>query len=71
MMRFVMVAGAALILTGCDYVEETREIGYKGKARVDPWLAAERYCKRVHRNVRSLASWSAPAPGGHRILRMS
>ena len=28
---------------GSEYVE--REIGYKGRARVNPWLAAERFAR--------------------------
>ena len=48
-------------LTACDYTEVKREIGYKGKARINPWLAAERFAARYDREVRSLASWTAPA----------
>ncbi len=51
---------AALVLTSCDYTEVKREIGYKGKARINPWLAAERFCARYEGEVRSLAAWTAP-----------
>jgi hypothetical protein len=50
----------ALFLVGCDYTEVTREIGYKGKARVNPWLAAERFVARYGYVVKSLPAWRAP-----------
>jgi hypothetical protein len=50
----------AFALTGCDYTEVVREIGYKGKARVNPWLAAERFCAKSDYKVRSLLTWTAP-----------
>lgn len=59
-MKFLWLLIAALILTGCDYTEVKREIGYKGKARVDPWLAAERFANRQDHTARSLVAWSAP-----------
>ncbi len=59
-MRWLAVVLLAVLLTGCDYVEKVREIGYKGRARVDPWLAAERFCKSYGQDVRSLASWERP-----------
>ncbi|MBK1817783.1 hypothetical protein JIN84_19340 [Luteolibacter yonseiensis] len=51
---------AVLVITGCDYTEVKREIGYKGKARINPWLAAERFCEQYDGEVRSLAVWTAP-----------
>lgn len=51
---------AAFALTACDYTEVKREIGYKGKARINPWLAAERFAAHDGGDVRSLAVWSAP-----------
>jgi hypothetical protein len=51
---------AVLALTACDYTEVKRETGYKGKARINPWLAAERFVARHDHEVRSLASWAAP-----------
>lgn len=59
-MKFLWLLLAILCLTGCDYTEVKREIGYKGKARVNPWLAAERFTARYHEDVRSLASWTTP-----------
>ena len=60
MTRVFLIAAAALALTACDYEEVEREIGYKGKARVNPWLAAERFTERMDYDVRSVASWTAP-----------
>ncbi len=62
-MRFFWVVLAALCLTACDYTEVKRETGYKGKARINPWLAAERFAARHDHEVRSLASWVAPDGG--------
>ena len=47
-MKFLRLLMMALALTACDHTEVKREIGYKGKARVNPWLAAERFCAAVH-----------------------
>ena len=46
-MRIFWLMLAALCLTACDYTEVKREIGYKGKARINPWLAAERFVARL------------------------
>ncbi len=50
---------AALLLSGCgdDYREEERETGYRGKARLDPFLAAERFLRRLGHDVRVDRSW--------------
>jgi hypothetical protein len=56
---FALLA-AAFALTACDYTEVKREIGYKGKARVNPWLAAERFATHYEGEVRSLAAWTEP-----------
>lgn len=53
---------ATLSLTSCDYTEVKREIGYKGKARVNPWLAAERFAVQNGGKVSSLSSWTPPKP---------
>ncbi len=58
-MRFFM-AGIFLLLAGCDYEEVKTETGYKGKARVNPWLAAERFAKEKGYEVKSLPSWKNP-----------
>lgn len=62
-MKFLWLLVAACFLTACDYTEVTREIGYKGKARVNPWLAAERFAAQYEHEVRSLGSWTAPDAG--------
>jgi hypothetical protein len=49
-----------LSLTSCDYTKVEREIGFKGKARVNPWLAAERFCAKTDNEVRSVLTWTAP-----------
>lgn len=49
-----------LALVSCDYREETHEIGYKGKARINPWLAAERFVAKYEYEVESLRSWESP-----------
>lgn len=50
----------SIFLTACDYTEVEREIGYKGKARINPWLAAERFSEPYAGEVHSLGSWQAP-----------
>lgn len=60
MRRLFAMATAALALTACNTIEVEREIGYKGKARVNPWLAAERFVGRMGWQVRSVISWTAP-----------
>ena len=52
----------ALSLTACEFKEVEREIGYKGKARVNPWLAAERFGKRMGRETLPVISWTPPEP---------
>ncbi len=59
-MKFLALLVTALALTACDYIEAKREIGYKGKARINPWLAAERFAARYDGEVRSLAAWTSP-----------
>ena len=60
MKRLLVMAAAALSLTACEYKEVVREIGYKGKARVNPWLAAERFTGRMGYETKSVISWTAP-----------
>jgi hypothetical protein len=62
-MKFLWLMLAACFLTTCEYTEVKREVGYKGKARVNPWLAAERFAARYDHEVRSLGSWTAPDGG--------
>jgi hypothetical protein len=58
--RFFLTAIALLALTSCDYQKVEREIGYKGKARVNPWLAAERFAQRTGHEVLPAATWTTP-----------
>ena len=60
MKKLFLLLAAVLSLTACDYEEVVREIGYKGKARVNPWLAAERFCAKSDHKVRSLVTWTVP-----------
>lgn len=59
-MRFLCLWLMGFALTACDYTEVKREIGYKGRARINPWLAAERFAMQQGGEVRSLAAWTAP-----------
>ncbi|MCP5533792.1 MAG: hypothetical protein H7A48_11510 [Akkermansiaceae bacterium] len=56
----VLLAFCLLGLVSCDYREVEREIGYKGRARVHPWLAAERFIDAMGYPMRSEISWTAP-----------
>ncbi len=47
----------ALAFAACDYVEETREIGHKGKARVNPYLAAERLLGKFDHEIVNEPGW--------------
>jgi hypothetical protein len=60
MKRLLLMAAAALTLTACDYTEVERETGYKGKARINPWLAAERFAGRMGWETRTVISWPTP-----------
>ena len=58
-----MILVAAAVLTGCEYTEVERETGYKGKARVNPWLAAERFTEQMGEEVVSVIAWTEPEEG--------
>lgn len=45
---------------GCNMREIEVETGYKGPARTNAWLAAERFAERYDYPVLSLASWREP-----------
>lgn len=56
-----VIAVLALSLTGCGKYETVDyETGFKGAARLNPWLAAERFTEQSGRQVLSLKSWRAP-----------
>jgi hypothetical protein len=58
--KLMLMAAASLALTACEYEEVKRETGYKGRARVNPWLAAERFTATMGKDTRSVISWTAP-----------
>jgi len=60
MKRIALAAIALPFLAGCEYREVEREIGYKGRARVNPWLAAERFIELRGGEILSTVSWTAP-----------
>jgi hypothetical protein len=60
MMRRISMVIACVALAGCSYEEIEREIGYKGRARVNPWLAAERFAEASGFEVVSSGSWLEP-----------
>lgn len=60
MIRWILLAISGLLLSSCEFKEVEHEVGYKGKARVDPWLAAERFCSRMGHPTESLVNWRAP-----------
>lgn len=63
-MKIWLLLFTAISLSACsDYTEVEREIGYKGKARINPWLAAEKFSAQYGGKVRSLATWTAPEYG--------
>lgn len=59
-MKILFLFVILLSLVSCDYTEVTRETGYKGKARINPWLAAERFVSQYGNQVASLPAWKAP-----------
>lgn len=59
-MKRLVVLLATVALTACDYTEVERETGYKGKARINPWLAAERFADRMGWEALPVISWTPP-----------
>ncbi len=56
----LLLAVWLVTISGCNYEYVEREIGYKGRARVNPWLAAENFARRYDFAVKSLSGWRAP-----------
>lgn len=57
-MRFLAAILACLLMTACgDYTTTRRETGYKGKARVDAYLAAARFLEQSGYRVESKPGW--------------
>ncbi|MEM9236801.1 MAG: DUF4350 domain-containing protein [Verrucomicrobiota bacterium] len=46
-----------LLLASCSYDETTKETGHKGKARINPFLAAERFLEEYDYEVVSKPGW--------------
>ena len=47
-------------LCACKHEYVDYETGYKGRARINPWLAAETFARKYGYKVESLAVWRAP-----------
>lgn len=61
--RYGLLAGTLLMVAGCgEYEEEEREIGHRGEARIDPYLAGRRFLEELGYEVRRERSW--PELGG-------
>ena len=60
MKRWLMILLPAILLTACEYKEVEHEIGYKGKARINPWLAVERYATQTGKKARPVIAWTPP-----------
>lgn len=55
-MRWLAVL-MALTLIGCEFVETTRDVGHKGPARINPYLAAERFLESYDYEIRNRPGW--------------
>lgn len=49
------------ILAGCSGTTREVETGYKGEARVNPWLAASRFLEHYEYQVDLISTWRTPA----------
>ncbi len=60
--RFVIFLSiaCAFLFAGCNHSTTEREIGYRGKARVDAYLAAGRILEHYGYEVESLPGWRRP-----------
>lgn len=56
-MRWFLILLPVLFLANCSYEETTRETGHKGKARINPYLAAERFLAEYDYEVESKSGW--------------
>ncbi len=72
MTRLCSIVAAITFLTGCrpaSYTTETREVGYKGMARTQPFLAARRLLEESGHAVKTIQTVAeAPRFGGVLIL---
>jgi len=60
--RCMMLLCGLLALGGCEYEEVERKIGYRGEARIDPYLAGRRFLGELGYDVRRERRW--PELGG-------
>jgi len=57
----LLISVLLLSIVSCgDYEEVEKEIGYKGKARINPWLAAEKFAENYGYEVKSTIGWKDP-----------
>ncbi len=68
-MRLLLFLIAALLLAGCKPAPtRDREIGYKGKARLDAYLAAGRFLERYGYTVESKPGWPKLDDGAAMVI---
>jgi len=60
LLHFLTIALFLSFVSCNEYDEVEREVGYKGKARLNPWLAAEKFAKRYGHRVKSSVGWKNP-----------
>ena len=60
LLRRILLVGLLFGVCACEQEYVEHEIGYKGRARVNPWLAAERFAQKYDFDVTSLTAWRAP-----------
>lgn len=56
-MRWCFTLLSLLFFVSCSYEETTKETGYKGKARINPYLAAERFLVEFEFGVENKPGW--------------
>ncbi|MGB6221827.1 DUF4350 domain-containing protein [Haloferula sp.] len=56
-MKWLLMLFPLLVLASCSYEETTRETGHKGKARINPYLAAERFLSEFDYEVENQSGW--------------
>jgi len=67
--RAVICFALLLLLGGCSrYEEREREIGYRGAARLNPYLAANRFLQACGYDVRSISAWEKPTRADQMLI---
>lgn len=56
-MRLLIPLALAAVAASCSYEESTREIGHKGRAKLNPYLAAERFLGEFEYEATSRPGW--------------